>query len=470
MAIELERAGFDSYLILERAGEVGGTWRDNVYPGCACDIPSSLYSFSFERNPDWSRAFPAQPELLEYLKGCADRYGIRPHIRFQTAVTQARYDEARARWLVETSNGNAIECRVLIDATGALSQPRLPDMKGRERFEGRSFHSGQWDTSVDLRGRRVAVIGTGASAIQIVPALAPSVAQLTLFARTPPWIVPRGDAPVPKWHRTLQRRLPAYARLFRGAIYWLLEARALGFVVRRDLLAIAERVAGKHLERQVPDPELRRRLTPTYRLGCKRVLVSDDFYPALSRPNVAYVTDPIAVIEERGIVTQDGKLHPFDVIVFATGFDATGNLPMNVYGRNGVELNASWSSGMEAYLGISVAGFPNYFKIIGPNTGLGHNSMIVMMEAQFRYAIDALKTMRQHGIAAVDVRRDVQRRFNDSLQSRMGRTVWMSGCNSWYLDQRGRNTTLWPGFSYSFTRATRRFRLDRYETIRPGTH
>jgi len=464
MAIALKRRGFDSFLVLERAAEVGGTWRDNTYPGCACDIPTSLYSFSFASNPAWTRVYPRQAELLDYLKSCATNYGIRSHIRFNTELREARYDETSATWTAQTVDGRTLVSRFLISAMGPLSKPNIPHFAGLDRFAGATFHSAAWDASVDLRGKRVAVIGTGASAIQIVPEIAPVVAHLSVFQRTPPWIIPRRDIPITSRQLALRRRVPGYAWLGRKLLYWMLELRAIGFTVNPKLLQAQEVLALRNLRRRVSDPELRRRLTPDYRLGCKRVLISDDYYTALQRENVDVVTTPIVEFSEHVIRTEDGAEHPIDVAIFATGFRASdGIAPIRMYGTAGRELGDAWRDGMAAYLGTSVAGFPNFFTIIGPNTGLGHNSMVLMMEAQYRYVLDALGYMKRCGLRAIDVRRPVQDAFNARLQSRMKNTVWASGCSSWYIDAHGKNTTLWPGFTFAYRFLTRRFHPERYQ-------
>ncbi|GAC1409004.1 MAG: NAD(P)/FAD-dependent oxidoreductase [Candidatus Velthaea sp.] len=465
MAIQLKKA-HTAFIVLERADDVGGTWRDNTYPGCACDIPSTLYSYSFEPNPAWTRVYPRQGELLEYLRRCALKYHVRANIRFNTGLREARYDEATATWQVTTSGGETLVSRVLISAMGPLSKPNTPTFAGRERFAGAAFHSAQWDSSVDLRGKRVAVIGTGASAIQIVPEIAPDVAQLTLFQRTPPWIVPRADVLIDERRRRLRRWLPGYGWAIRKFLYWFLEIRAYGFTVNPKILQAQEKLALRSMRKRVRDPALQAKLTPAYRMGCKRVLISDDYYPALNRPNVTLVTDRIAEFREHGIATDAGTEYPLDVAIFGTGFRATDGLqPVRIYGRGGVELSAAWQSGMEAYLGTSVAGFPNFFTIIGPNTGLGHNSMVLMMEAQYRYILDALRFMRRKRLRAFDVRSAVQRAFNERLQARMKRTVWASGCASWYIDARGKNTTIWPGFTFAYRWLTRRFRPEHYELV-----
>jgi cation diffusion facilitator CzcD-associated flavoprotein CzcO len=347
---------------------------------------------------------------------------------------------------------------------GRLSGPNIPALPGIDRFEGAAFHTSQWDASVDLRDKTVAVIGTGASAIQIVPEIAPVVRKLTLFQRTAPWVIPRNDAAIGPWQQFLRRWIPGYAWAVRTLIYWVLEIRAYGFTVKPEFLHKREALALKHLQRQVPEPALRAALTPNFRLGCKRVLISDDYYPALRRPNVEVVPAPVAELREHAVATADGTEYPADVVIFATGFRATQGFPVAVYGRGGQELADTWRGGMEAYLGTSIAGFPNVFTLIGPNTGLGHNSMVVMMEAQYRYVLDALHQMRRRGLRALDVKAAVQRQFNERLQARMQRTVWASGCSSWYIDAGGKNTTLWPGFTFAYRFLTRRFRADQYES------
>lgn len=466
MAIQLKQRGIDDFVVLERAQQLGGTWRDNTYPGCACDVPSMLYSYSFAPNPAWTRVFPSQAEIWAYLERCADTYGVRPHIRFGAELTEAAYDEESATWRIRLQSGDEIVARVLILALGSLNKPLIPALPGRERFAGRAFHSSLWEHDYDVRGKRIAVIGTGASAIQVVPAIAPQVEHLTLFQRTAPWIIPRPDAPVPPVVAGLLRRVPLLGRLVRTAIYWALEFRALGFTVSSRFLPAQERAARKHLEAQVPEPELRRMLTPDYRIGCKRMLISSDYYPALRRSNVELVTSPIRELREHAVVTEDGREHPVDAIVYGTGFRATDGLgTIRVTGRGGVSLADAWRGGMEAFLGTTVAGFPNLFFLIGPNTGLGHNSMILMMEAQFRYVFSALALLRRRGARALDVKAGVQERFNRGLQRRMRRTVWTSGCHSWYLDAQGKNTTLWPGFTFTFRFLTRRLDPRHYDVL-----
>ena len=462
-AIRLRQQGIEDFVLLERGDDVGGTWRENTYPGCQCDIPSNLYSFSFAPNPNWSRTFPTQPEIWDYLRDCARRFGILPHIRFGHEVTGADWDEHTGRWTLETPHGS-VSAQVVIAAPGGLSAPSVPELPGLEAFEGPAFHTARWDHDQDLAGQRVAVIGTGASSIQVVPYLQPEVEQLQVFQRTPPWIVPHPDRPVSDRERRLFRAFPGLQRLARGGIYWALEMRGVGFTVDPRVLKLAERIAERHLRHQVPDPELRRKLTPTYRMGCKRVLLSDDYFPALTRPNVELVTDGIEEVRPRSIVTADGRERPVDAIVLGTGFKVSDH-PMFglVRGRRGVSLAEAWDGSPQAYRGTTIAGFPNLFLLVGPNTGLGHNSIVFIIESQLNYVLGALRTMQERGAATLEVRPEAQAQFNAQLQERSRGTVWTEGgCASWYLDRHGRNTALWPGFSWSFHRATRRFDPESY--------
>jgi cation diffusion facilitator CzcD-associated flavoprotein CzcO len=458
MAIRLKQAGVHDFILLERAGDVGGTWRDNTYPGAACDIPSHLYSFSFALNPKWSRSFSPQPEIQAYLRECAERYGIRPHIRFHHEVLSATWDERAQRWEIETAGG-AFVADVLISAAGALSDPSIPALPGLERFNGTTFHSAAWNHGHDLTGERVAVVGTGASAIQFVPQIQPKVGRLSVFQRTPPWIVPRLDRRLTRVERWLYRRAPVVQRVARTALYWAHETYVFGFAVNPRLMKVAEVVARRHLAKQVPDPVLRARLTPSYTIGCKRILISNDYLPSLSEPNVDVVTSGIAEVRERSIVTTDGVEHPVDTIIFGTGFHVT-DIPVasRISGQGGVTLKEAWRPGMQAYRGAAVAGFPNLFLLVGPNTGLGHNSQVFMIEAQIAYVVDALRHMDGRGAGTVEVRSEAQAAYNERVQAGMEGTVWTSGgCGSWYLDEHGRNTTLWPSFTWRFRRQTRRF-------------
>ncbi len=465
MGIALREAGIESFTIFERAREVGGTWRDNHYPGCACDVPSHLYSFSFEPMPSWARTYGEQWQILEYLRHCADRYGLRPHIRFDAEIASATWDEAQHAWEVRTASGETARGRVLVAACGFLNRPAFPSIRGRESFEGASFHSSQWDHDFDFDGKRVAVIGTGASAIQFVPQIAPRVRTLHVFQRTPPWIIPKRDRPIGDRTRRLFERAPVVQQLARWGQYVQHELRAIPFVLDKRLFAIGQRMALAHLEAQVPDPELRARLTPSYTMGCKRVLLSNDYYPALMRDNVELVTEGIEHIEPRGIVTRDGELREVDAIIYGTGFVAAEMpAPFPIRGRDGRDLTETWRDGPHAHLGTVVSGFPNLFIMVGPNTGLGHSSMVFMIESQIAYVLDAIETMRRRGIAALDVRADAMEAYNERIHARLDRGVWADGCRPWYLTRTGKNTTLWPGFTFEFRWRTRKLRLEDFDT------
>jgi cation diffusion facilitator CzcD-associated flavoprotein CzcO len=462
LAIRLKQRGMENFVILERADDVGGTWRDNTYPGCACDVPSHLYSFSFAPNPNWSRHFSPRREIWAYLRDCVERFGLTRHILLNHELQEAAWDEDAARWRIMTSQWS-FTADVLALGNGPLSEPSIPAIQGLERFAGTIFHSAQWNHEHDLSGERVAVIGTGASAIQFVPQIQPQVKQLTLFQRTPPWIIPRNDHAIsPEW-RARFRRYPLLQQLVRGGIYLQREIGALAMVYRPQLMGGAVRMAREHLAAQVADLELRAKLTPRYQMGCKRILLSDDFYPAVSSANVEVVTERVREVREHSVVAEDGSERPVDTIILATGFRVT-DMPAaaHVRGREGRTLAEAWHDGPRAYLGATVSGFPNLFLLIGPNTGLGHTSMIYMIESQLVYILDCLRLMRQRGILAVEPRAEVQAAYNDEIQRRMQRTVWTSGCASWYLDAGGVNSTLWPGFTAEYRWRTHRFDTANY--------
>ncbi len=464
MAIKLKEAGRTDFVVLERDSDVGGTWWQNTYPGCQCDVPSNLYSFSFALNPAWSRTFALQPEIGAYLRTVADDHGVRPWIRTGTDVHRAAWDEQARRWRIDTSRGS-LTARVLVAGMGGLSEPAIPVIPGAETFAGPAFHTARWRHDVDLAGTRVAVIGTGASAVQVVPRIQPRVRRLTVFQRTSPWIMPHPGRPTRPRERALFRALPPLQRLVRGAVYWGRECYVLPFRFHR-LSRIPEAMARKHLDRQVADPVLRERLTPRYEIGCKRILMSDDYLPALQQPNAELVTTAIDRITATGVVTADGVEHAADVIVWGTGFHTTDlSFADWIHGRDGRALGDVWREhGMRALRGTTVAGFPNLFLLVGPNTFLGHSSMVFMIESQLAYVMDALRALDARGAVACDPRPAAQAAFNERVQRRMRHTVWTNGgCASWYLDAHGRNTTLWPGSSWTFRRATRRFDADEYE-------
>lgn len=463
MAIRLSQRGIDDFVLLERADDVGGTWRDNTYPGCACDVPSHLYSFSFAPNPGWSRAYSPQPEIWEYLRDCAGRFGVLPHVRFNQEVLAAYWDAGHRRWLIETGRGR-LTADVLVAATGGLSEPAVPELPGLAGFAGTAFHSARWDHGHDLTGRRVAVIGTGASAVQFVPEIQPRVGALHIFQRTPPWIMPRPDRPIGPLERSAYRRLPALRRLSRAALRTGQEALLLNFR-HQSLARVVRRAALAHLRRCVPDPELRARLTPDYMIGCKRVLLSNDYLPALTQPNVELVTRPVAGVRPHWVVAADGTERRVDTIIFGTGFRVTDPpIAHRVRGVDGRTLADAWGGSMRAYQGTTIAGFPNFFMISGPNTGLGHTSVVLMIEAQIEHVLHALGFLHRRGLAALSPRPAAVTAYNRWVDARLAGTVWNSGgCSSWYLDATGRNSVLWPGTTWSFRRRLARFRVADYE-------
>jgi cation diffusion facilitator CzcD-associated flavoprotein CzcO len=468
-AVRLKQAGIEDFVVLERTGDVGGTWNVNTYPGCQCDIPSHLYSFSFALNPNWSRTYSRQPEIWEYLRGVARDHGIQPHIRFHHEVTSARWDEEDRLWRIQTGAGE-LTAEILIAGPGPLTEPKLPEIDGIDSFQGTIFHSAQWDHEHSLPGRRVAVIGTGASSIQFVPHIQPQVAKLHLFQRTPPWVVPHRDRPTTRAERLLYRVFPPAQRLVRGLVYWSRELFVLTLMHPRQG-SLAERAGRKHLRDQVSDPRLRAKLTPRYRIGCKRILISNDYYPALQQPNVEVVTDSITAVTPRGIVTADGAERVLDTIILGTGFHVT-DMPVAewVRGRGGRTLSDVWRGSPQAYLGTTISGFPNMFMLVGPNTGLGHNSLVFMIESQLNYVMDCIAHLDRTGGGVFDVRTDAQERFNEEVQRKLQGSVWNSGgCVSWYLDEHGRNSTIWPGSTWPYHQRTRSFDPERY-AFEPNRH
>ncbi|MBB1057686.1 NAD(P)/FAD-dependent oxidoreductase [Dietzia sp. B19] len=462
-AIRLAEDGVDDVIVVERGSDVGGTWRDNSYPGAACDVPSHLYSYSFALNPGWSRAFSPQGEIYDYIRRVTHDTGVREKIRFGVEVTAARFEETRGRWAVSTTAGE-YDARVLVLGVGALCEPRLPEIDGIDDFAGPVFHTARWDHSVPLAGRRVAVIGTGASAVQVVPSIAPTVEHLDVYQRTAPWVLPRIDREYPGFERALYRRVPGLQRAVRALQYTSREFQVVGLTRTRAALAPIKAIGRAHLALSVRDPGLRRKLTPNFEIGCKRILLSNTWYRALTRRNVDVVTTPISRVTEGGIVTSDGAEHPADVLVVATGFHVTDS-PFfeRVRDAAGRTLADKWASeGMEAYKGTTVAGYPNLFVLMGPATGLGHSSMIYMIESQLNYLVDAIRSMRDRGLQTVEVREAVQNAYNRELRENTGETVWVTGCKSWYLDAKGNAPAVWPDFTFCYRNQTREFDLSAY--------
>jgi cation diffusion facilitator CzcD-associated flavoprotein CzcO len=457
MAIKLKEQGDGDFVLLERAADIGGTWRDNTYPGCRCDVPSHLYSFSFAPNPNWSSTFSPQPEILDYLKDCAERFGVLPHVRFNTEVERARWDDDEQRWEIETSQGE-LTADVLIAAQGPLSDPSLPAVPGIESFEGTAFHSARWDHDHDLTGERVAVIGTGASAIQFVPEIQPDVERLHVFQRSAPWVIPHRNRPLKPWERALYRLFPAAQLAMRAGIYWARESFVLQFR-HRAVGKLLERIPIAHMRKAIKDPELRRKLTPDYSIGCKRILPTDEWYPALAQPNVEVIASGLEAVRPHSVVAADGTEREVDTIIFGTGFHVT-DVPIanRIAGRHGRTLAEVWEGSMQAYKGTTVAGFPSLFFLVGPNTGLGHTSIVFMIESQIAYVLGALRTMRRRGARTLEVRREAQAAYNADIDEMTKDTVWVSGgCQSYYLDRNGHNSTLWPTYTWPFRRRLRGF-------------
>lgn len=452
MAIKLRQSGLEDITIFEKAASVGGTWRDNTYPGSGCDVPSFLYSYSFEPKLDWSRRFAAQPEIEAYFQHVEKKYQLTPKIRFNTEIESASFDDATALWTLVTRSGETHKANVLVSGTGQLNRPAWPDIPGREDFKGIMFHSARWDHAADLAGKRVAVIGSGASAIQFVPEIAPRVGKLILFQRTPNWVVPKDDRPYTQKELSLFKRFPILVKLQRAMIYLMLERNWFAFKKPGNFFNnLFRKAAMKEIEEHIKDPALRAKLVPDYPPGCKRILISNDWYPAIARPNVDVVTDRVARFSSTGVVTAEGAEHPVDAIIFATGFESTTFLaPMKITGLRGRDLNEAWARGAEAHRGVAVAGFPNFFMLYGPNTNLGHNSIIFMIEAQVRYIVTCISALRNARVSYIDVKAESMRAFNEALQKDIGQTVWAAGCNSWYKTEDGKITNNWSGSTLRF--------------------
>ena len=455
-AVNLLKAGIDDFRLLERRDFLGGTWCQNTYPGAAVDVPSPLYSLSFAPYR-WTQMFAAQAELHQYTEHVIERFGLRERVELQTNVERIEWDDAEKRWSVHTSKG-IFYAQFVINASGPLSQPVIPPFPGQDRFQGKTFHTNNWDHSYDYRGKRVAIVGSGASAAQVIPAIAPEVEQLHVFQRTPHWVLPRADRRFGPFQRWLLGVKPAY-KLLRWLLYWQFETRVIAFKYSKPAIHLVQRQALRFLKQQVPDPQLRARLTPDFTIGCKRVLLSSTYYPALTRPNVTLHSreQGIAEIDETGITTTDGQHIEVDLIVWSTGYDATdGVVSYPVTGRQGVQLKDVWSEYPRAYLGTSLPDFPNLFIVTGPNTGIGHTSALFIIEAQMNYILDCIHTLQSKGLRSIEVRPDAERTYTAMIHREMERTVWKSGgCHSWYQSKSGHVIAIFPGFSFSYYRLTR---------------
>jgi len=462
MAIRLKQAGLDSFTIFEKAGGLGGTWWDNTYPGAQCDVRSHLYSYSFELYPDWTRTYAPQAEIQRYMQHCARKYGLLPHIRFNREIVAARFTAEHGLWELRTGDGEEITANIFICSSAPLSEPRYPEIAGLDKFQGKLFHSSRWDHGYDFAGQRVAVIGNAASAVQLIPQIAASTQRLFIFQRSANWIIPRSDRAYTSMEKALLR-INAIGRLHRFFLYWLHEMNRLAF--NRDSLAakLASKGAARHLRKQIPDKKLRSALRPDYPLGCKRVLISNDYYPTLMRPNVELVTAPIERVSATGIATGDGQTHALDAIICATGFDAMRMLSsIHIEGISGNILASRWRQGPEAYHGVTVAGFPNLFLLLGPNTGQGHTSTLLYIEAQVDYIIRCIAELAHRQRAYLTVNAEVMARHNAQLQKQLSDSVWASGCGSWYKTKAGKISAIHPGYSFQYIREMREPRFEDY--------
>ncbi|WP_332644190.1 flavin-containing monooxygenase, partial [Aeromicrobium sp.] len=438
---------------------------DNTYPGCECDIPSHMYSFSYELNNEWSKSFSGQEEIWAYMRKVADEKGIRPYITFGVEVTGATWDEDRKVWTVKT-NGEDYEARVVIAGVGGLHIPNVPEIKGADSFEGPKFHSAGWDHTVDLKDKKVVVIGTGASAIQFIPIIAQEVGHLTVFQRTPAWVLPKKDKPTPEWRKKVFAKVPGATRAYRNALYWALEARAIGFNGHVKILPVAEKIVKRYLAKKIPDPELRAKLTPDYRLGCKRVLQSNTYYPTFLRDNVTLSTDGVAEIVKDGVIDANGLKHEADIIIYGTGFHVIDAFDyLDVKGKDGVNLADQFREhGTETYMGMTIHGFPNLYFMLGPNTALGHNSVVFMIEQQTKYIVKMLDEMDKRGAVAAEATLPAQTEFNKEIQKLVEKGIWtQGGCTSWYLDSHGKNRTIWPKFTFQYWWETRKVEAKDFE-------
>ena len=465
MAMQLKAAGVESFTVYEKADDVGGTWRDNRYPGAECDVPSHLYSLSFAPKHDWSRHYPQQPEILAYLKDCVQRGDLESHLRLGTEIVAARFDDDRACWRLEAADGTEHTADLVVFGLGQLNRPSVPDLDGLEDFEGTTFHSARWPVDHDLHGERVAVVGSGASAVQFVPRIAPEAEHLTVFQRSPNWVLPKRNPPFSSRTKALLARVPALDRLYRWWIYALFESRFFWFRRSSRMARLIEKAGRSYLEAEVADPELRAELTPDYPVGCKRILAVSDWYSTLVRDDVDLVPSGVDRVTAGGVVTTDGVEVPVDTIVFATGFESTHFLsPVEIVGQGGLKLDEVWHEGAEAYLGLAVAGFPNLFVLYGPNTNLGHNSIVFMLECQIRYVVQCIQEMAGRRLASLEVRQAAMDTYNRAVQRLMRQTVWEADCHSWYKTESGKVTNNWPTFTLAYWLATRHPRFSVFES------
>ncbi|RFA13268.1 4-hydroxyacetophenone monooxygenase [Subtercola boreus] len=459
LGIRLARETAHTFVIAERSDSVGGTWRDNTYPGVACDIPSHLYSFSFRQKPDWSSVFAPGPEIRAYLEECAREEGLLPHLRLGSELLHAEWKGADGRWLITTTTGR-YSARALVTAAGRLSEPRIPATPGLDTFEGPHFHTSRWNHDVDLRGMRVGITGTGASAVQVLPALAAEASEVVVFQRSAPYVVPRGDRRYSDAEKALLAGDPQLLDDSRNAIFWKAEQTFPSRLGRQPDLDAQRARWQNHLDAQVDDPALREALTPDYEIGCKRVLLSDDYYPTLALANVHLENSALASLDASRATAASGRTHDLDVLIFATGFHSTRQpYAERIAGRAGELLSEHWADGMTAYASTVVHGFPNLFIIDGPNASLGHNSAIHMIETQLEYVLGALEHLAGHPDAALEVSAEAEVAYTADIDAAAAQTVWLTGgCRSWYVDDRShRLTLLWPGYAHTFRERNGRF-------------
>ncbi|XID74106.1 flavin-containing monooxygenase [Alkanindiges sp. WGS2144] len=469
MAIRLLQEGRKDFVILEKASNVGGTWRENTYPGAACDVQSHMYSFSFAPKTDWSKRYAERPEIYNYIQETTEKFGLRPYIRFNVDVTGAAFDEPTARWTLNLKDGSSIVAKFVILASGPLHVPQIPDYKGMDKFKGKIFHSAQWDHDYDLTGKKVASIGTGGSAIQYIPEIAPIVEQLDVYQRTPAWVIPRDERKYGMLDKKLFEKLPLARKLHRARLYWSNESRVAP-IFHPKVMATAQKGIELFIRYQIKDKELAKKLTPNYVMGCKRILISNKYYPAFTRKNVNLILDSIQEFTETGIITKDGKHREADCVILGTGFIVDPRIYMKDFpctGLDGRNLMDDWKDGAEAYYGVSVNGYPNLFQLVGPNTALGHNSIIFMIEAQANYILDAIKNVERKGADYLDVKSEVQAEFNEKIQEKLVGTVWQNGgCVSWYQQADGKNFTIWPGYTWRYWLETRKIKPGAYNFVK----
>ena len=452
MGIRLLQRNIHNFLILEKSNEVGGTWRENQYPGAACDVQSHLYSLSFAPKTDWSKRYADAPEIFQYIQDVVQQFNLREYCQFNSEVVHTEYHEKECLWHVTLKDGRQLSCQYLIFASGPLHVPQIPHIKGIEKFQGKVFHSSQWDHQYDLNGKVVASIGTGGSAIQYIPEIAPEVKQLYVFQRTAAWVIPRDERKYLNVEKKLFKQADWFRKLHRARLYWSNESRAIP-IMQPSVMKYTQKLAEAFIRFQVKDKQLAQKLTPDYIMGCKRILVSNKYFPTFNRDNVELVTDAILELTADSIITKDGKMRKIDCLIYGTGFITDPRIylqPFSCIGEHGVELKQAWKDGAESYYGISHKGFPNLFQLLGPNTVLAHNSVIFMIESQVDYILQMMDLVAQSQSNAIVVKDQVQDQFNQDVQDMLNNTVWQSGCVSWYQQDGGKNFALWPTYTWKY--------------------